>query len=77
MPVSPYSINRALRQGGVRGGNGPGREAPLRGQVQEGESLLPFFVKGCRGRNGPAAVIRDREKGLRGRSPILGNVLIA
>jgi len=54
------------------------REAPRKGVVQEGESLLPLFVReGCRGRNGPAAVIQNGEKGLRGRSPFLSDVLVA
>ena len=43
--------------------------------MQEGERLLPLFVReGCRGRNGPAAVTRDKEKGLRECSPSLRNV---
>jgi hypothetical protein len=59
-------------------GTAPPREAPRRGQVQEGERLLPFFVKGSRGRNGPAAVIQDRERGCADAAPLFvtGRVVV-
>jgi hypothetical protein len=45
--------------------------------MQEGERLLPFFVKGCRGRNGPTAVIQDRKRGCADAAPLSVTFVVA